>query len=717
MRSTFHGQASSPPTFITQAMVRQIPHIRNCVCSPTVMSVGLSLFLLPGAFQGPEGRPSVLNSDIPFTSYLGDGLSSCTDLTYLMRANHSSASELSLSVKTYVSPHQTGVSKRPFQLERNSHMTEINTEAERDRFIYGVEDNPKDQGSRSGRCLLGLTLLLLVCELITSRLCNSLINMVDSFHTLFILLRLSLPPLTPHRPAPGPSIGPSPSGSSVIPSPAPSAPPAPQPSPCPSVPPSSPIPPSSPTHTAASSLSRPYGWARVRPLGALISALLLAFLCISVSMEIFSHALWPHPTERPLLATLVGVVGLLFNTAVLASSHGELLEPAGGFSVPSNAWIRRLFSRLHAKSGEDEAQTGEGNPPGNEKDRNSFSISETVGGAIQDGAFVFCNPAASSVLDPDCHGKGGPHSPPPAPGPTPRNRTCEAWPHLKTSPQDPGICGKLDCGNHRHSNTSDEAPADSVHGGQGGSDPGVRAFPVVLGGTEKPGLIGSWGCSLPGLIMLVQALLGSVLVLANGLVLLQSDPDCLHSVGGCGPFVYLDPGFSALAVLVFLATTLPQACRYGSLLLQSAPPHLALEELSQRIAAVPGVLALHHLHVWQLTEVHLVASVHVHCRPGLGARGCADLLAGVTAVLRDVGVSCSTVQPEFLPIDLTATGISPAKGIPLLTPVPNCSLACGIECAGKMCCMPREEGLSLLPSAGNLEDVQPQVLIIENTYL
>ncbi|KAJ8368995.1 hypothetical protein SKAU_G00090230 [Synaphobranchus kaupii] len=559
-------------------------------------------------------------------------------------------------------------------------------------------------------CLLGLTLLLLVCEVITSRLCSSLINMVDSFHTLFIFLRLSLLYLTPGQPAtvtlpaaslsstPTPPVGVS-FGTPVSLSPAPSVTPTPASSLYPPAPGSAPTRLSLAVLSSTPSLSRPFGWARVRPLGALISALLLASLCISVSVDIFSHALWPHPTEHPLLVTAVGVVGLLFNTAVLAMGHRETLGLKGGFTCPVPPRTGSSFSGLDGKG---EAQVGDSSAAEHDKDQaHAPSFSRT----LQDGAFMFYNPGASGVLDLDHHPKGNP--PPPRQATIPTSHTFAPWSHPKACFQAFGNPGKPHCNDHDHSNLDSEAPEDATREGQGDSDARIGVCPAVPAGTERP-ILSGWCHCLPGLITLVQALLGSVLVLANGLVLLQSDPHCLHSVGGCGPLVYLDPGSSALAALVFLAITLPQACRYGYLLLQGTPAHFSLEDLSHRVAGVPGVLAVHDLHVWQLTEAHLVASVHVHCHPGLGAHGCSDLLAGVTEVLRATGVSCSTVQPEFLPVSLAVTGGSQPTGIPLLPPVPYCSLACGAECAGKMCCSPREEVPMLLPSAGKPEDVQPQ---------
>lgn len=59
-----------------------------------------------------------------------------------------------------------------------------------------------------------------------------------------------------------------------------------------------------------------------------------------------------------------------------------------------------------------------------------------------------------------------------------------------------------------------------------------------------------------------------------------------------------------------------QVYKYGLLLLQATPPQICVSDLGQRIVSVPGVHSLHDLHIWQLTETCMVASVHVHCHAG-----------------------------------------------------------------------------------------------------
>jgi hypothetical protein len=105
---------------------------------------------------------------------------------------------------------------------------------------------------------------------------------------------------------------------------------------------------------------------------------------------------------------------------------------------------------------------------------------------------------------------------------------------------------------------------------------------------------------------------------------------------------------------------------------------------------------------------------------------CGDLMSGVTKVLQSVGVSCCTVQPEFVLSTPSANGnmdnnntnhtIIHRESPPLPSHL-ACSLACGKGCVGRMCCAPLEEGSTepLAPPAGETEE--PHVLIIENAFL
>lgn len=201
------------------------------------------------------------------------------------------------------------------------------------------------------------------------------------------------------------------------------------------------------------------------------------------------------------------------------------------------------------------------------------------------------------------------------------------------------------------------------------------------------------------IITMFSSLLASALVLLNGLLHLL----CVRLQWSGDVTLYLDPAFSMLTVLVLLAAMVPELWRHGTLLLQVCPAGLCTEELMTELGHVTGVLAVHELHVWQLSETYVVASVHVHLPSGLSALQCSQLMWSITKVLRKFGVKHCTVQPEFLTSHSEHAALQP-----------HCTLRCGKECVKKMCCLPPEEHFS---STSLHVNNQQQHIIVQSTRL
>jgi cobalt-zinc-cadmium efflux system protein len=76
-------------------------------------------------------------------------------------------------------------------------------------------------------------------------------------------------------------------------------------------------------------------------------------------------------------------------------------------------------------------------------------------------------------------------------------------------------------------------------------------------------------------------------------------------------WLYADPVI-AIVLAMFI---LPRAFRLGReairILVQAAPPHLDLDRIRGSLAALPGVIDIHDLHVWTLTSGMEVASAHL----------------------------------------------------------------------------------------------------------
>lgn len=157
------------------------------------------------------------------------------------------------------------------------------------------------------------------------------------------------------------------------------------------------------------------------------------------------------------------------------------------------------------------------------------------------------------------------------------------------------------------------------------------------------------------LIHVLGDALGNIGVVAVGLVIWLSS---WH-----GRF-YLDPAISlALTVLIgssalpLGAPHSPHASAQGRLihppdavraaarvLLQGVPRGVELADVHRAIERVPGVRAVHELHVWQLSEARAVASVHVRAARD---RDFMALAADIRAALHARGVHSCTVQPEY----------------------------------------------------------------------
>lgn len=633
----------------------------------------------------------------------------------------------------------------------------------------GLPQQQRRSSSHMGlqRCALGLTLLLLLFEVIVSRLCNCLINMVDSFHTLYLLFHLALQHLQTRQP-PLSSSATSASSSSIAPPPIPpdslpsnansnnsmqndlnatSQTPAaaattttPNHDPAPEAlhPDSETItdaPASEPSTTidttnantssttsTSSLLSEPSAVARLQPFGALVSALLVASLCVSVTLEILHHVLQPHPIQRPLLATAASALSLLFNAVVLAFAWGRGCRGGGGGGRPLEAPAAGAAADLSTDTSATTTST-----PGSGVGSNHSRIAL----GDEDGSLMFCNPAASSVLDgkhvsfaaytvrnskhvsfaipaaPDCQGCD-------RDGALPSAEPNAADGHLNNlSQSQQSKALELE-------DSLSRVPVYTAHAGNTGNAAslynGHRTTPLgAPSTTAQRGTSRLWSR-----MTLLRDLLCPCLALANALTSLLGTPDCHHPQESCSSLVYLDPALSTAAVLVLLAFALPEVHRLGLLLLQSRPPALSVPELKRRLMAVQGVGSVHELHVWQLNESCWVASVHVHVNVNLcGCNGhwsgvLNKVVEGVTETLRCAGVSVCTVQPEVF-----TERVGGETAVPPVVPGGHgdwpCSLACGKKCEKMLCCSPptREDTRDTTPSSGG----KAQDIIIENTHV
>ncbi|CAG8628411.1 450_t:CDS:2, partial [Dentiscutata heterogama] len=85
-------------------------------------------------------------------------------------------------------------------------------------------------------------------------------------------------------------------------------------------------------------------------------------------------------------------------------------------------------------------------------------------------------------------------------------------------------------------------------------------------------------------------------------------------------------------------------CRASSVLLQGVPFGIPMDTVRDKIQRVSGILSVHELHVWQLSNTKHIASVHVRLLPSVDYMG---LITKVKNILHTYGIHSTTIQPEF----------------------------------------------------------------------
>jgi cobalt-zinc-cadmium efflux system protein len=136
----------------------------------------------------------------------------------------------------------------------------------------------------------------------------------------------------------------------------------------------------------------------------------------------------------------------------------------------------------------------------------------------------------------------------------------------------------------------------------------------------------------------------------------------LGSLGVIGAAIMIGfTGWTLVDPLVAAAIglfVLPRIARLGRaalrILMQDAPVDVDVAALGARLRALPGVQAVHDLHVWTLTSGMNSVSAHLRIRENRSER---DVLAEAQRVLRDdFRVDHSTLQIETAAPSATEPG-------------------------------------------------------------
>ena len=172
---------------------------------------------------------------------------------------------------------------------------------------------------------------------------------------------------------------------------------------------------------------------------------------------------------------------------------------------------------------------------------------------------------------------------------------------------------------------------------------------------------------------------------------------------------YADPAISLVITFIILGSAIPLCKAASRILLQAVPAGLSVDDIKEDIQELPDIVSCHHLHVWQLSDVKLVASLHIQVGfdfKGEGSARYMQLARQVRRCLHEYGIHSSTIQPEFCldddhrvslnsPSDRgngrnESGGKMPSRTPSLRSQPEACLLDCGDECdeGGQCCPMP-----------------------------
>ena len=129
-------------------------------------------------------------------------------------------------------------------------------------------------------------------------------------------------------------------------------------------------------------------------------------------------------------------------------------------------------------------------------------------------------------------------------------------------------------------------------------------------------------------------LLGSVGALIAGVIVLASG------------WVMADPIISLLIGGLVLVSAWRLVKESSDVLLEAAPRHIALSDVHERIASVPGVESVHDLHLWTVTSGVVAMSGHLVVKNPTDNQ---PVLEAVQDRMRALGIAHVTVQVEKEP--------------------------------------------------------------------
>ncbi|KAL5360403.1 cation efflux protein [Aspergillus floccosus] len=163
---------------------------------------------------------------------------------------------------------------------------------------------------------------------------------------------------------------------------------------------------------------------------------------------------------------------------------------------------------------------------------------------------------------------------------------------------------------------------------------------------------------------------------------------------------YADPAVSMAIAIMILFSSLPLIKRSGLILLQSAPDGVEHEDVKHDLEQIPGIRAVHELHIWRLNQKKSLASAHLVLEDD-DDLDFHKLAKTVNECFHAYGIHSVTLQPEYQMGAKKAASVTSesallramsqgseegADGQGEQRTTERCQLLCGNVCTDLSCC-------------------------------
>ncbi|KAF8237782.1 cation efflux protein [Tricholoma matsutake] len=390
-----------------------------------------------------------------------------------------------------------------------------------------------------------------------------------------------------------------------------------------------------------------YGWHRAEILAALVNGVFLLALCFSVSLEAMGRFFSTPEISNPRLIVVVGSLGLASNIVGLFLFH----EHSHTHDTPR-------VSRSSSVKSSSAPQSILGDvPPTNRITIRPRRRSQ----ASADFSSLYGHPAATRAsLVQTANEIAMARSP----SPTARRHSFSHH-HRSIDTEQPPLANTSTSEVDLTYVLSEDAPL--LSGVRNGKSDNRGHGHTHAGSMNMRALI----------LHVIGDALGNVGVIATGLIIWLTEWSFKY---------YCDPIISLVITVIIFSSALPLVQSASFILLQGVPHTISLDQVRNSILGVEGVLSLHELHIWQLSESKIVASVHV-----LASRDhdFMPVAAKIRKELHHHGIHSSTIQPEYH---------HPGTGLPGSQQKVNGETSCLILCPSDHECDPAENSCCPPPS-------------------